>query len=167
MTQYIILIILLLPLIGFAQEDNYIVTIQNDTLSGKVVRNNLNTNWLTLENADGKRKIHLREIKVWKNGNMPVMVIPQTTGKRDYWMELLMEVKGRKKLYRDLSHLTGKNIYYTEHKENYIQLTNKIIESKVWQELSECEAFSKKYSRWSGKQSELKRIFQYYNQYCP
>lgn len=102
----VIFIVLLFPLSGFAQQD-YIITKKGDTRTGKVNRGNQRGNRLTLKNADGKQKIHLREIKEWKNGNMPVVVVPHTKRKRTIWYELLLEVDGNKKLFRDLKYMFG------------------------------------------------------------
>lgn len=157
--------LLLWPFFGLAQQD-YVITNKGDTLTGKVIRGNLRKSSVTLENADGKQKIHLQNIREWKSGNMPVIVVPHTKGKRTYWYELLLEVDGKKRLFRDMEYVWGQWIYYTEHHGKYIQLTRQSIDNQLIPELSNCPDFVERYGQQTIRQSDLEAVFSYYNQHC-
>jgi hypothetical protein len=148
----------------FAQQD-YIILHSNDTLYGKVVRGNLERNQVTIKNKEGTKKIHLREIKEWKSGKMPVTVVSGKRKKRTYWMELRLVVDGRKKLYED-DYLDWSNNYYIVNTNTYIQITKNNVNSTLISELMKCKTFAEKYSQVKIQLSKLKEAVEYYNKYC-
>lgn len=160
-----IFIVLLLPLNSIAQQD-YIITTGGDTLTGKVIRGNLTNHRITIRNAEGRQRFHLREIKEWKNGYMPVMVVPHTGRKRMLWYELLLVTDGKKRLFRDLEYVRGYWIYYVEHDGKYMQLTRESIDNRLVPELLKCRAFAQQYGQRTIRQSDLEKVFEYYNQHC-
>lgn len=148
----------------FAQED-YIVLHTNDTLYGKVVRGNLEGNQVTIKNKEGKKKIHLREIREWKSGKNSIAVVSGKKKKHPYWMELRLVVDGRKKLYKD-HYLEWSKNYYIVNANTYIQITNDNVNSTLISELMKCKTFSEKYSQVKIQLSELEEAVEYYNKYC-
>ena len=157
-------ILMLMPCLCFAQGD-YIILHSNDTLYGEVVRGNLERNRLTIKNKEGKKKIHLREIKEWKSGKMPVTVVSGTRKKHTYWMELRLVLDGRIKLYKDHYHIWS-SYYYIVNENTYIQITNDNLDNKLASELMKCERFSEKYLQVKIRLSELEEVVEYYNKYC-
>jgi subtilase family serine protease len=148
---------------SFAQKD-YVITVKGDTIKGIVFRNNLNSNYLRLKHIDGKIKFHLRDIKEWRNGKMPVTVIPIKNKKRTYWLELRLVIDGKIKLYQDIFHLTGS--YYSFINGTYLQLNENNIENVLLKELQKCKVFDKAYANRNIKQNEIESMFHYYNRFC-
>jgi len=162
--KILVYILMLVPCFCFAQED-YIILHSNDTLYGEVVRGNLERNQLTIKNKEGKKKIHLMEIKEWKSGKVSVTVVSGTRKKHTYWMELRLVLDGRKKLYKDYYFEWSKN-YYIVNENTYVQITNDNLNSTLVSELMKCKTFSEKYLQVKIQLSELEEVVKYYNKYC-
>lgn len=126
----------------FAQED-YIVLNTNDTLYGKVRRGNLASDWVMVKNEEGRQSIHLREVREWKSGDRPVVVIPKTKKKRTYYLELLRVVDGEIRLYKDYFLLWTDN-YFVVDDRKFIQLINENLHEVLLMDLFKCESFSEK-----------------------
>jgi hypothetical protein len=126
----------------FAQED-YIVLNTNDTLYGEVRRGNLASDWVMVKNEEGRQSIHLREVREWKSGDRPVVVIPKTKKKRTYYLELLRVVDGEIRLYKDYFLLWTDN-YFVVDDRKFIQLINENLHEVLLMDLFKCESFSEK-----------------------
>lgn len=156
-------------------QQHYIVTIQNDTLYGKVTRGNLRSNYVKIKSNSGAKKFHLKEIKEWKNGDMPVIVVPDTTKSRKIWLELLVEVQGRAQLLRDLEFVFESNIHHIGFNGQHILITEKNL-NYVWSKWMKCKQFRNKYRYFykkhidelaqRHKMPELITVINYYNANC-
>jgi hypothetical protein len=163
--NYVLCCLLFTTVNCYAQQ-GYVITKTGDTLTGKVTRGNLNRNRVTLSYINGTDKIHLRDLKEWSNGASRVIVVANTTGKRAYWVELKIEVDGKKRLFRDLFHVWGNNMYYFLYNGKYIQLTHQNIANLLKPDLMQCKTFAEEYRLQAIKQSELESVFRYYNRHC-
>ncbi len=147
-------------------QNEYIITTKGDTLFGNVIRGNVFNNIITIKREGKKEKIRMQEVKEYKNGYMPIFVVLHEYKNKKYWLELLQEVDGEKKLFRDIFDTQGSIDYFTLVDEKYVELTPKYIENIFIHELKKCTLFAEKLGNSKIRKFQLKRILTDYNALC-
>jgi hypothetical protein len=164
---------LLIPEVSRAQKE-YIITTAGDTLTGKVIRGNLNRNHVVLKNQK-KYKFHLSEIKEWNAGSTPVVVWKDTTGKRTVYHEFAVRIQGKVKLFNDIFYSFDQR-YVIQIKDEFIVPSSINMTNHIWDRFIECKSFTNKYGKYTkeeagqlfneSKITNLKEVIVYYNNNC-
>lgn len=170
--------LLTLPLL--AQNSDYIITEEGDTLYGKVRRSVLfqfGGRTLKISDGSGIQKFRYSEYKAYqKNGTKYMKVLLYSNkGKELRWFCPVV-LEGRLSLLRERS--AESPSYFLYYDGVFYMITRRYFPNEVWQKLIQCPAFADKYKNYhketGGKTILYPRdpkiwyeIVEYYNRYCP
>lgn len=149
-----------------AQGQDYVILTTNDTIYGEVRRGNLQRNGVKIKTENRKQRIHFRDVKEWKRGPMPVVVIPVTKKNRTYYMELLLVSNGKIKLYKNFFLLWRDNYFIFKNDKHVTQLIDDNMDKLLLNNLKKCKSFSEKYAQIKISLHNIEEAVNYYNTYC-
>jgi len=168
-----IIVVLLLPLMGTAQED-YVTTAQNDTLYGKV-RHRFFSRTIKITTDEGKKKFSFQEYSSYSRKGRKYMHVRHFTDKGKELVTFgLVILDGSLRLLRSLEEDPD---YFLHHNGKFYLLNRRHFPNELWKELLQCAAFAEKYSqqhqetggsmiRFPRDQRSWLEMTTYYNQHC-
>lgn len=139
----VISLLLLLPLFGLVQQQDYLILHQGDTIHGKYIKRNSINKYIHFRTDTGKIKIPSKDVKAfyWKNKKYGVYEDPCEGGLSAY--RVLIEGKatflhsgGVEDYCPDLV-IFNNEIYPIKRKHHFSE--------EIWNILSKCPAFEEKY----------------------
>lgn len=138
-----IIIVLLLPLMGTAQED-YVTTAQNDTLYGRI-RHRLFSRTIKITTDEGKKKFSFQEYSSYSRKGRKYMHVRHFTDKgKELATFGLVISDGSLRLLRSPEEDPD---YFLHHNGKFYLLNRRYFANELWKELLQCAAFAEKYSQ--------------------
>lgn len=174
----IIFMALLLPFLGFAQDD-YVINNVGDTIYGKI-RNGVfpfrAKSTLTVSTDRGNQKFRIRDYKAYRKNGKKVMriVLHSKKGKELVWRGYVI-AEGRLTLLKERS--VEAESYFLYYNGKFDMIMRRYFPNEVWQELLRCPVFAERYQDYHEETGGRMIVFQrdpaiwlemaeYYNQNC-
>ncbi|MBX2939808.1 MAG: hypothetical protein KF880_07000 [Ferruginibacter sp.] len=179
MFKYIVIVVLFIPLFGLAQQKDYIILHQGDTIHGKYIQRNGINKFIRVRTDSGKIRIPSKDVKefYWKNRKYWVYDDPCERGMSAY----MVLVEGTVTYL----HSGGYEDYCPDiliiNNEMYPVIRRHHFSKEAWNLLSKCPAFVEKYEtyfnthknktivwEWTYRKSRTKclEMIRYFNSNC-
>lgn len=168
------LIMLLLPLAGFAQQD-YVVTLSGDTLVGRISHSLITRN-IKISTSEGKKKFSFRDYQSYSRKGQKFMHIRYITEKGNELFAFGRALSdGRLTLLRGLEEDPD---HFLQYQGKFYILTRRYFPNDLWKQLIQCAAFAEKYGSYHQESGGKLMVFPrdhkqwmemtgYYNAQCP
>ena len=161
--------------------EDYIITIENDTIYGKVKKTILNSieNNLTLLPLDSsKQKMDYSRIKEYRSKGQKHMIVPQTDSKdslKTNYLNCRVLIDGSSRLLSEDLYDIDKHFVYINNE--FYAAENVNISDEVWQLLNQCTGFAESYKNFeeehpkkniamTRQEKEWKKMLELYNSEC-
>ena len=131
---------------AMAQNTDYLITRNHDTLYGNVMEYGiLSADWdLTVGKGENLKGFKYRDVLEWKNGKMIWMIHHYKTKKgKDSYNNLFVNIYGKMRLLSDLLAERMKSRVYLEGR--FIFITAENLERIIWPTMLKNQAFAKRY----------------------
>ncbi|HMO32260.1 MAG TPA: hypothetical protein PKE63_10965 [Lacibacter sp.] len=179
MNKHIVIVLLFIPLLGSAQQQDYLVLHEGDTLYGKYINRNSINKTIHFRTDRGTIKLPTTDVKefYWKSSKHRVYKDPCESGMSAYRVLIEGSVSflhsgGREDYCPDLI-LINDEIYPFKRRDHFSK--------EAWSRLSKCTAFEEKYTayynehrnqtivwEWTYRKSRTKwlEMIRYFNANC-
>ncbi|MDA3616480.1 hypothetical protein [Polluticaenibacter yanchengensis] len=160
---------------------DYIITVENDTVYGKVkktVLNSIGNNITLIPLNNNKQKLGYSQIKEYRSNGQKHMIVPQADSKdtsKTHYYNCRVLIDGHSRLLSEDLYDIDKHFVYINNE--FYPADNITICDEVWQLLNECSGFAASYKNFqqehpgknmvmSKQEKEWKKMLELYNNEC-